>query len=86
MDEEIVNNKTVPNIDMSKGCLVDDILNDLANAGVSAAIQAGNQIGNAAIGAVERTLDNLKGQLLLGNVYGANALSNIQFLDWLISN
>ncbi len=28
MDEEIVNNKTVPNIDMSKGCLVDDILND----------------------------------------------------------
>lgn len=56
----------------------DDILNDLANAGVSAAIQAGNQIGNAAIGAAERTLDNLKGQLLLGNVYGANALSNIQ--------
>ena len=28
MDEDIVNNKTVPNIDMSKGCLVDDILND----------------------------------------------------------
>ena len=28
MDEEIVNNKTVPNIDMSKGCLVDDVLND----------------------------------------------------------
>ena len=28
MDEEIVNSKTVPNIDMSKGCLVDDFLND----------------------------------------------------------
>ncbi len=28
MDEEIVNNKTIPNIDISKGCLVDEILND----------------------------------------------------------
>ena len=28
MDEEIVNNKTVPNIDMSKGCLVDGVLNE----------------------------------------------------------
>ena len=28
MDEEIVDNKTVPNIDISKGCLVDDVLND----------------------------------------------------------
>ena len=28
MDEEIVSNKTIPNIDISKGCLVDEILND----------------------------------------------------------
>ena len=28
MDEEIVRNKTIPNIDISKGCLVDEILND----------------------------------------------------------
>ena len=28
VDEDIVNSNTVPNIDISKGCLVDDILND----------------------------------------------------------
>ena len=28
MDEEIVSNKTIPNIDISKGCLVNEILND----------------------------------------------------------
>ena len=55
-----------------------DILNDLATKGLAAAVDAGNQLGNAAIGAAERTLDNLKGRLLLGNVYGANTLSNLQ--------
>lgn len=55
-----------------------DILNDLATKGLAVAVDAGNQLGNAAIGAAERTLDNLKGQLLLGNVYGANTLSNLQ--------
>ena len=55
-----------------------DIINDLATKGIAAAVNAGNQLGNAAIGAAERTLDNLKGKLLLGNVYGANTLSNLQ--------
>ena len=55
-----------------------DILNDLATKGIAAAVDAGNQIITAGTAAAERALDNLKGQLLLGNVYGANALSNLQ--------
>lgn len=55
-----------------------DILNDLANKGLAAAVDAGNQLGNAAAAAAERALNNLKGRLLLGNVYGSNTLSNLQ--------
>tara|TARA_B100001093_G_scaffold379307_1_gene364666 strand:+ start:5223 stop:6491 length:1269 start_codon:yes stop_codon:yes gene_type:complete len=55
-----------------------DILNDLANKGMAAAVDAGNQIITAGTAAAERALDNLKGKLLLGNVYGANTLSNLQ--------
>ena len=39
---------------------------------------AGNQAFDSAKGAIAGKLDNIKSQLLLGNVYGANLLSSAQ--------
>jgi hypothetical protein len=54
------------------------IMNDLANAGMAAATAAGNQAVTAGTAAVKRAVENFKNKLLLGNVYGANTLSKMQ--------
>jgi hypothetical protein len=55
-----------------------DILNDLANAGLAAVTTVGNQALTAGTAAVERAVEDFKNKLLLGNVYGANTLSKIE--------
>ena len=58
--------------------LDDDLTSQLKAAGNKILDAAGNQVFEKAKGAVAGKIDDIKSQLLLGNVYGANLLSNAQ--------
>ncbi len=55
-----------------------DITEQLKKAALKAGTEAGEQALTAGKAALERGVENFKNGLLLGNVYGANALSKIQ--------
>tara|TARA_Y100000114_G_scaffold112560_1_gene106361 strand:+ start:590 stop:1867 length:1278 start_codon:yes stop_codon:yes gene_type:complete len=58
--------------------LDDDLTSQLKAAGNKILDAAGNQVFEKAKGAIAGKIDDIKSQLLLGNVYGANLLSSAQ--------